>query len=391
MARGQHKVFLGMAVGVGKTCRMLQEGHVELHKGRDVAIGLLEAHGRPETAALAVGLELIPRRRVAVHGTTLEELDLPAILRRSPEICLIDELAHTNVAGVEHAKRFEDVEELLAAGISVFSTVNVQHLQSVSERIGEQTGIVVDETLPDEVIDGADEVVVVDLTPETLRARISDGKVMPAASVPRALKGFFTKENLGVLREIALLQVVEEVEAHRLTAEALDEDDRLIGNVAAGHGRHFLGLVKPDLSANRIIRRAWTLSERMGGELDLLWVTRVAPSEDPEIRRSVAELRRLAAIFGAHLLVETDRNVAAAVARVAADRGTTHLILGTPHMRRRFGRPRRSIVDEIVARDPGMNVVLVGDPPAVEDGELKAPAPPGDGAQAPPADEPSGD
>src|SRR5271167_580211 len=262
MAPGQHKVFLGMAVGVGKTCRMLQEGHSAANEGRDVAIGLLETHGRPETAALAAGLELIPRRPVRFQGAVIEEMDLPAILRRSPQICLVDELAHTNAPGLEHRQRYEDVQDILAAGPTVFSTVNVQHLASVSDRIAEKTGIVVAETMPDRILDDADEVVVVDLTPEALRDRILEGKVFPAGSVPVALERFFTKENLDVLREMALLQVVEEVEAHRLTAEMLNDSDRLISNVAGERSYKLLGLVKPDPSANRIIRRAWVLAER---------------------------------------------------------------------------------------------------------------------------------
>jgi two-component system sensor histidine kinase KdpD len=362
MARGQHKVFLGMAVGVGKTCRMLQEGHSELSNGQDVVIGLLETHGRSETAALAEGLELIPRRRVPLHSMIVEELDLPAILGRSPGICLIDELAHTNVPGLEHPKRYEDVEDVLAAGITVFSTVNVQHLQSVSARIGEQTGIVIEETLPDRLIDEADELVVVDLTPEALRARIVEGKVFPATSVPVALEGFFTKDHLGVLREMALLQVVEEVEARRLTAEMLNDEDRLIRNVAAERSHRFLGLVKPGPSANRIIRRAWTIAERLGGELDLLWVTPHDPADDPETKSPVDELRRLAAVFGAQLIVETDRNVARAAVRVATRCQSTHIVMGTPHLRRRFGRPARPLVNEIVAGNPSLDIVLVGDP-----------------------------
>src|ERR1039458_2010621 len=222
-----------MAVGVGKTFRMLQEAQVVSAEGRDVAIGLLETHGRPETAAVATGLELISRRVVAVHGAMSEEMDLPAIVRRAPQLCLIDELAHTNAPGLEHNQRYEDVEDVLGAGITVFSPVNLQHPQSVSERIADPTGIVVQETMPDRVIDDADEVVVVDLTPEALQARIIEGKVFPAGSVPVALERFFTKDNLGVLREMALLQVVEEVEAHRLTAEMLNDQDRLISNVAA--------------------------------------------------------------------------------------------------------------------------------------------------------------
>jgi two-component system sensor histidine kinase KdpD len=364
MIRGQHKVFLGMAVGVGKTCRMLQEGHSVAAERQDVAIGLLETHGRPETAALAEGLELIPRRRVPFQGAVVEEMDLPAILTRAPEICLIDEIAHTNAPGLEYHQRYEDVEDILAAGITVFSTVNVQHLRSVSERIAEKTGIVISETMPDRVIDEADEVVVVDLTPEALQARIMEGKVFPAGSVPIALERFFTKDNLNVLREMALLQVVEEVEAHRLTAELLHDEDRLISNVAPERSYKFLGLVKPDPSANRIIRRAWVLAERLGGELDLLWVVSPHQADDRETHRRVDELRRLAAVFGGHMLVETDRSVARAVGRVAIGQGTTHIIMGTPHLRERLGRPQRSLVDEIVARDPGLDLVLVGDPRA---------------------------
>ena len=282
MARGQHKVFLGMAVGVGKTCRMLQEGHSEVSEGHDVAIGLLETHGRSETAALADGLELIPRRRVPWHGTSIEELDLPAILRRSPSICLIDELAHTNAPGLEHEKRYEDVEDVLAAGITVFSTVNVQHLQSVSARVAETDG----NRHPRNAA-----------RPGDRRGR-RGGRRRPDArspagahrggqGVPRRQRadrprGVLHQGHLGVLREMALLQVVEEVEAHRLTAEMLNDDDRLISNVRPEHSHRFLGLIKPDPSANRIIRRAWGMAERLGGELDLLWVPPASRRRPPK-------------------------------------------------------------------------------------------------------------
>ncbi len=362
MPRGRHKVFLGMAVGVGKTVRMLQEGHSVAAEGQDVAIGLLETHGRPETAAVAEGLELIPRQRVPLRGTVIDEMDLPAIIRRSPQVCLIDELAHANAPGLEHGQRYEDVDDVLARGITVFSTVNVQHLRSVSERIAEETGIVIQETMPDRVVDEADEVVVVDLTPEALQARILEGKVFPAGSVPVALKTFFTKDNLDVLREMALLQVVEEVEAHRLTAEMLNDEDRLISNLPPERSHRFLGLVKPDPGANRIVRHAWTIAERLGGELDLLWVSARHEADDPESNRRMDELRRLAAVFGAHLIVETDRSIAGAVARVAARRGSTYIVMGTPHLHRGIGRSGRSLVDQIVAGTPSLDVVLVGDP-----------------------------
>lgn len=176
MNGGRLKVFLGMAAGVGKTYRMLQEGHAEAEAGRDVVIGYLETHGRAKTAARAAGLEVVQRRRVLHRDVALEEMDLPAILRRAPELCLIDELAHTNAPGLEHAKRYEDVADVLAAGIDVCSTVNVQHLESLNDRISELTGTRVRETLPDRVLNDAGEVVLVDLTPEELTDRLRAGR-----------------------------------------------------------------------------------------------------------------------------------------------------------------------------------------------------------------------
>ena len=208
-----------MAAGVGKTYRMLQEGHAERKAGRDVAIGYMEPHKRPETSALAEGLETVPRRRVAYRGTELEEMDLPAVLARDPELALIDELAHTNAPGVEHDKRYEDVRDVLAAGIDVFSTVNVQHLESLNDQVAELTGTRVRETIPDAVLGEADEVVLIDLTPEALIERLRAGKVYPGESIEAALNNFFTVENLLALREVALRQVAQEVEAKRLIVE----------------------------------------------------------------------------------------------------------------------------------------------------------------------------
>ena len=217
---GRLKVFIGMAAGVGKTYRMLQEGHAEQEAGRDVAIGYMEPHKRPETSALAEGLETVPRRRVTYRGTDLEEMDLPALLARAPELALIDELAHTNAPGAEHEKRYEDVRDVLAAGIDVFSTVNVQHLESLNDQVAELTGTRVRETIPDAVLGEADEVVLIDLTPEALIERLRAGKVYPGENIEAALRNFFTVENLLALREVALRQVAQEVEAKRLVVEA---------------------------------------------------------------------------------------------------------------------------------------------------------------------------
>ena len=200
-----------MAAGVGKTYRMLLEGHAEKEAGRDVVIGVLETHGRVETAAPGRGTRDGPRREVEYRGTVLEEMNLPGILARNPEVCLIDELAHTNAPGLEHAKRYEDVEDVLAAGIDVLSTVNVQHLESLNDQVAELSGIRVRETIPDALLGRADEVVVVDLTPEELLERLRAGKIYPAERIDAALNNFFRIENLSALREVALRQVAEEV------------------------------------------------------------------------------------------------------------------------------------------------------------------------------------
>src|SRR6201993_2462274 len=199
--RGHLKVFIGMAPGVGKTYRMLQEGRAEAESGRDVVIGYLEPHGRAETLAQAEGLEVVPRRRVTYRDAALEEMDLPAVLARRPELALIDELAHTNAPGLEHPKRYEDVEDVLEAGIDVFSTVNVQHLESLNDQVAELTGIRVRETVPDAILGSAEDVVLIDITPQSLIERLVAGKVYPGERVQSALENFFKIENLGALRE----------------------------------------------------------------------------------------------------------------------------------------------------------------------------------------------
>src|SRR4029077_17845184 len=185
-----------MAAGVGKTYRMLQEGQAEAEAGRDVVIACLEPHEREETSAQAHGLEVVPRRRVPVRDVAVEEMDLPALLARDPELALIDELAHTNPVGIEHEKRYEDIADVLQAGIDVFSTVNVQHLESLNDQVAELTGVRVRETVPDSVLGSADEVVLIDLTPEALIARLRAGKIYPGENIDAALNNFFRIENL---------------------------------------------------------------------------------------------------------------------------------------------------------------------------------------------------
>jgi two-component system sensor histidine kinase KdpD len=361
--RGRHKVFLGMAAGVGKTYRMLQEGQAEAESGRDVVIGYLEPHERPETAAQAAGLEVVPRRRVVYRDMTLDEMDLPGVLARTPELCLVDELAHTNAPGLEHPKRYDDVVDVLAAGIDVFSTVNVQHLESLNDQVAELTGTRVRETLPDGVLGTADEIVLVDLTPEALIQRLRLGKVYPGERVDAALNGFFKIENLAALREVALRQVAEDVEAKRLTLEAVTahDDGRMLESAAPrAVGERLLVLVKPEPKSQRVVRRAWRSAQRLQAELDILWVHSHEP--DAAERDQLEALRRLATLLGAHLLVEPGDDVAETVQRVAAERGTTYVLMGRPRPRnalRRLTQP--ALPFRLMHLLPGVDLRLVAD------------------------------
>jgi two-component system sensor histidine kinase KdpD len=332
-ARGRHKVFLGMAAGVGKTVRMLQEGHAEEAAGRNVAIGLLEAHGRADTLAAAEGLEVVPRRAVVYRDIEVEEMDLPAILRREPEVCLIDELAHTNPPGVEHRKRYEDIEDVLDAGIDVLSTLNVQHLESLNDLVAEMSGVRVRETVPDRVLQRADEIVLIDVTPEALLDRLRAGKVYPLERIDAALNNFFRIENLAALRETALRHVAEEIEQKRAgaTAEALgtrEEDDDALADARAAVGERLLALVRPRPSSQRLVRRAWRSSQRLGAELDVLWVQAPGHAQTDAQARCLAALRQLCSVLGATLLIEESDDVVAAVSRVVRERGTTYVLMG---------------------------------------------------------------
>jgi two-component system sensor histidine kinase KdpD len=371
--RGHLKVFIGMAPGVGKTYRMLQEGRAEADNGRDVVIGYLEPHGREETAAQAEGLETIPRLRVTYRGTELEEMDLAAVLRRRPELCLIDELAHTNAPGVEHEKRYEDVRDVIEAGIDVFSTVNVQHLESLNDQIIQLTGTRVRETIPDEVLSMADEIVLVDLTPEALIARLRAGKVYPRERVPAALNNFFKIENLDALRETALRQVAADVEVKRLEREPVpaarrDEEGLAAPLEAAPQAisERLLALADLTPDSEHVVRRAWRSAQRVDGELDVLVVRPPGRPPNAEDRKQLEALRRLGSMLGARVRVEEGEDVAAVVIKVARELGSTYVLLGTPPKRRGLGRlfggARESLLMRLLDGLPGVDVRIVADP-----------------------------
>src|SRR6059036_399975 len=260
---GKLKIFVGAAPGVGKTYEMLQSAHAKLKAGADVVVGAVETHGRAETEALLQGLEVLPRKRIEYKDRVLEEMDLDALIARHPQIALVDELAHTNAPGSRHPKRFQDVEELLDAGIDVYTTVNIQHLESLNDVVAQITGVRVRETIPDRILDRADEIKLIDLSPEELLQRLREGKVYVPEQAERALEHFFRPEQLTALRELALRETAEHVDeqmqAQRRAQAApgvWPVADRLIVAIDGGPG------------SEALLRAARRISERR----DVPWI-----------------------------------------------------------------------------------------------------------------------
>ncbi len=259
--RGRLRIYLGAAPGVGKTFAMLNEGRRRKARGTDVVVGYVEHYNRPLTMEALEGLEVIPRRSIDYRGVVLEEMDTDAVLARHPQVALVDELAHTNAPGSKNERRWQDVEELLASGITVISTVNVQHLESLNDVVYGITGVRVRETVPDAIVDEADEVEVVDISPEALRARMRHGNIYPPEQATRALEGFFLPGNLGALRELALRRVTREVEQQ-------------LGEYMHEHGlrgwetsERVLVLLDNTRASERALRRAWRMAHAYDGEL----------------------------------------------------------------------------------------------------------------------------
>jgi two-component system sensor histidine kinase KdpD len=355
---------------VGKTYRMLLEGKAEMEAGRDIVIAYLEPHGRAETEAQAAGMERLPTRKVPYRGTELDEMDLPGIFVRAPEVALIDELAHTNAPGLEHAKRYEDIDDVLEAGIDVFSTVNVQHLEALNDQVAELTGVRVRETFPDTVLASADEVVLVDLTPEALIERLRAGKIYPPERIEATLNNFFRIENLATLRELALRQTAQEVEAKarpRREEAPMGTREQVIEMAPQAVAERVLALVTPRPRSQRLVRRAWRSAQRLGADLDLLYVAEPGFRPTGEEREQLGALRRLAAILGARLLVEEGDDIADVAAKVAAERGTTYVLIGQPPVRSGFGRLRESLPERLIRRLPGVDVRIVADRARLEE------------------------
>jgi len=363
--RAPLKIYLGMAAGVGKTVAMLREGRRLSEEGVDVVCGIVETHGRKETAAALEGLVVLPRRTLQYRGVPLEELDLDALLARRPAVALVDELAHTNVPGSRHDKRWEDVEEILDAGISVIATLNVQHLESLHDLVLRETGVDVRERIPDRVVQRADEVVVVDLPPSELTERLREGKIYPPEKVEHALRRFFTEKNLVALRQLALREVANAVE--RRARRSPEEES---GAVAAE--RVMVSMSSQPGATRRLLRQG----ARLAGGLASRWfVVYVRTRDETPDRIDAASLRslteniRLAKELGAEVVRLEGDDVVAALREFARKKGITHAVFGRTRQSRLRERLRGSVLAEFMRTVPEVDVVVVGDPPPDRDKE----------------------
>jgi two-component system, OmpR family, sensor histidine kinase KdpD len=325
--RGIFKLFLGYAPGVGKTYNMLSEGIRRHSRGEEVVIGIVETHGRSGIAELASRLEAVPRKQLTYKGTIFEEMDVDAILARRPAVALVDELAHTNVEGSRNAKRYQDVMELLDANIDVMSTMNVQHIESVTPFVQRITGVVVRETVPDLVMQRVDEIVLADLTPEALHARMRRGDIYPVERAERALSHFFRAGNLLALRELALRQVGQVVD--RSLESYLEKEH--IPQLAPVTERIGVG-ISSNPAAQYLIARAARMAERAGGEIFVIYVD-IGADESPQNKRTLAENIRFAEHLGAKILTAKGKSVAEELAKLVREKHITQVVLGRSAMK----------------------------------------------------------
>jgi two-component system sensor histidine kinase KdpD len=322
--RGKHKIFIGMSPGVGKTYRMLEEGHRLRSEGIDVVIGLLETHNRAETKAKAIGLELIPRQQISCESVTLTEMDTDAILHRQPQLALVDELAHTNVPNAEREKRYQDVEILLEAGIDVYSTVNIQHIESLNDTVAKITGVIVRERIPDRILEVADEVVVVDVTPETLQERLRDGKIYAPEKIDQSLNNFFQRRHLIALRELALREIADNIE------DNLTEHDRSgsATNIICNIHERVLVCVSTYPNSLQLLRRGARIANYMHAQLYVLFV------DDPDRFLTKAEslhietCERLCKEFEGTFVRVRDIHALKAIVDTAKNYRITQIVMG---------------------------------------------------------------
>ena len=351
--QGRLKIFFGYAAGVGKTYAMLEAAHDAKNKGVDVVVGYVERHTRPDTLALLEGLEVLPNRIVEYHGIELKEFDIDAVLKRRPQLVLIDELAHSNAPGCRHTKRYQDVEEILRAGIDVYSTINVQHLESLNDLVESITKIAVSERIPDSVVDAADQVEVVDIEPEDLINRLQSGKVYQKKQASRALDNFFVKDNLAALREIAL----------RRTADRLSKNAKKARSEAAKASEHILVCLSGAPSNTRVIRTAARMAEAFHSGFTALFVETSETKEmkEDEFKRLRSNMR-LAEQLGAQIVTVYGEEPAEQIAEYARLSGITKIVLGrTNHPVNSFLRTK-TLADQLTGLVGDIDIYIIPDP-----------------------------
>lgn len=349
---GKLKIFFGYAAGVGKTYAMLEAAHQARDAGVDVVAGYIEPHSRPETMALLDGLEQLPPQMVAYKGVTLREFDLDAALRRRPQLILVDELAHTNASGCRHVKRYQDVQELLRAGISVYTTVNVQHLESLYDVVSSITGVTVKERIPDFIFDSADQVELVDLESADLLERLRQGKVYRGAQAARAMEHFFTEKNLAALREIAL----------RRTADRLERTPDTVGGAKARAGEHILLCLSGAPSNAKVIRTAARMAEAFHGALTALYVETPDAGQGEQENRELRANMRLAEELGAHIATVYGDDPAIQIAEYAKIGGITKIVLGRSP-RPVFFPSLKTLIDRLNSLAPDLDIYIIPDGP----------------------------
>ena len=364
--KGRLKVYLGGAAGVGKTYRMLEEAHQLRQQGHDVVIGFVETHGRAETAARIADLETVALRKIPYRGVMLEEMDVEAIIARKPEFAIVDELAHTNVSGSRHNKRYQDVEELIANGITVITAFNVQHLESLNQMVRRITGVDIRETIPDTFLARADQVVTVDVAVEELRERLREGKIYPPERVEHALKNFFKPSNLAALRELALREVARDQSRHREELELLKREG---GRRTAVSDRLMVCLSSNPEGSEDLLRKA----ARTAGQLNAEWyaVHVETPAESVQKIstsdfRSLLDNINLAAEMGGEVVWLKSADVIKALTEFAREKKITRIVVGRTHptfWNRLLGR---SLTNRLLAEARDFDVEVVGQEPREE-------------------------
>jgi two-component system sensor histidine kinase KdpD len=356
-ARGRHRVYLGIAPGVGKTYTALEELLRRKQRGTDVVIGFIESHGRPKTAELASTLEQVPRKQISYKGVVVQEMDTDAVIERHPAVALVDELAHTNAPGSKHEKRWQDVEDLLSSGITVISTVNVQHLESLADIVESITGVQVRERVPDRVIDDADEVELIDMSPHALRQRMKHGNIYPPERAERALDSFFREGNLIALRDMALRKMAHVCEQD---LEDYMRDHQIDASWSAGE--RVMVCIDAAPQSQNLIRRGWRMANRYRSELLVVFVeTPRWATATPEQKRALEDNLRFAEDLGAEPIRLRANDVARALIQVAHEKNVGSIIIGHSRQGRLHEMVRGSVVQNLLRLAGDVDVHVVAD------------------------------